>query len=164
MDKVILKLLNKDSYVFGGYVRDSIINNEKYNDIDILIMESKENFEKKLKQNFRVYIKDEIGSLVKYILYDKDNNEIYIDAVYEEQFIDSPNLDVNCLIFKNNVIKLRHDMINSNISIESIKNNIKNKKFEVLYDYWYDDCDCNLMQSISKMKKRKWICTNERYL
>src|SRR3989338_8364452 len=60
MDKVILKLLNKDSYVFGGYVRDSIINNEKYNDIDILIMESKENFEKKLKQNFRVYIKDSI--------------------------------------------------------------------------------------------------------
>ena len=35
MDKIILKLLNKDSYIFGGYVRDYMINKEEYNDIDI---------------------------------------------------------------------------------------------------------------------------------
>ena len=127
-------------------------------------MESREIFENKLKQNFRVEIEDEIGSLVKYILYNNDNKYIHIDVVYEVNFIDNPNLDVNCLIFKNNIVELRHDLIKSDININTIKNNIKNKKFEILYDYWYDDCDCNLMESITKMKKRKWICINERYL
>lgn len=162
MDEIIQSLLNKTSYIYGGYIRDYIINKEEYKDIDILITEKRSIFERKLKKYYKIEIVDDFEDLVNYRLEGKNKNEIlHLDVLYHDRFQDCADFDVNLLILREGILQLRTNI--ENINISSIIDNIKKKQFTILYNFWADDCDSLLLDRINKMKKRGWIPLNERY-